>query len=394
MPHDDVRTPARPFALNDWRVWGLSLGGATFVAAYYLLEGWLFDIQGANGTLVAPSRQTVAGVVFWWIAWALLAPFAARFFSSHPVNGRAPWRKTLTYVAASLAFALAHGIISVPLWLSVMDLTPARGFGAFSAPLRVVWMSILRAPTAVFQFVAFAAVFHAIAYARRLHERELTASHLRTALAHAELDVLKARLEPHFLFNTLNAITSYIRTNPALAERIVARLAALLRGVLELRNEQEIPLARELRLVDEYLDIQRLRYGARLDASVDVDPATSAALVPALLLQPLVENALLHGLERRPGRGRVTVTARRDGDVLRLRVEEHAVSSAADTNGDPSLVEIADGNGNGVGLSITRSRLQQLHGSAQRIALLTGPAGSAVHVELPFRTAEQRDSRG
>ena len=392
MPHTEVRTPPRPFALDDWRVWGVSLGGAALVAAYYLVEGWLFDVQEANGALVAPSRQTVADVVFWWLAWALLAPFAARFVAAHPITGRSVWRTVFTYVVAAIAFALGHGAISVPLWQSVMDLPPARGFGAFSAPLRVVWMSVLRAPTAVFQFVAFCAVFHAIAYARRLHERELTASQLRTALAHAELDVLKARLEPHFLFNTLNTITSYIRTNPALAERMVARLARLLRGVLELRNEQEIPLSQELGLVDEYLDIQRLRYGERLDAVVDVDPATNVALVPALLLQPLVENALLHGLERRPGRGRVTVTARRDATTLRLQVEERAVDSTADA--DQPLVEMADGNGNGVGLSTTRSRLAQLHGSAQRVALLTGPSRSAVHVELPFRTAAQRDSHG
>jgi len=375
-----------------WRTWAWSFGTATLVGAYYLIEGWLFDIQGARGTFVPPSRETIAMIVPWWLTWALLAPVAIRFMASHPIDPRARARTVGLYIAAAAGFAFAHGTISVPLWLAAMDLPPARGFGAFSTPLRVMWLTILRSPTAVLQFLTFAAVYHAVAYARALHERELAASQVQAALVRAELDLLKARLEPHFLFNTLNAITSYIRANPTLAERMVARLARLLRGVLELRNEQEIPLSRELQLVDEYLDIQRLRFGDRLDATIEADADATSALVPALLLQPLVENALHHGLERRPGAGRVLVRTRRDGDVLRIRVEERAVNSASlgtlEVTPEESLVVVTNGNGGtGVGLSTTRSRLAQLHGAAQDITLLTGPAGSAVDITLPFRIA-------
>jgi LytS/YehU family sensor histidine kinase len=201
-------------------------------------------------------------------------------------------------------------------------------------------------------------------------------------LSEARLQSLRLQLQPHFLFNTLNAITALIGSEPRAAERMVAGLSELLRASLRSADEQEVPLARELEHLKLYTDIQRTRFGDRLDVHLDVDPATRSAMVPSLLLQPLVENAIRHGLAPRAVGGQVYVRAARDGEELRLEVRDDGVG--AETRGGALSRE-------GVGLANTRERLRRLHGERQRFAYETRPgAGFAVTIALPFRTEGAR----
>jgi sensor histidine kinase YesM len=201
-------------------------------------------------------------------------------------------------------------------------------------------------------------------------------------LSEARLQSLRLQLHPHFLFNTLNAITALIGSEPRAAERMVAGLSELLRASLRSADEQEVPLARELEHLKLYTDIQTVRFGDRLDVKLDVDPVTRGAMVPSLLLQPLVENAIRHGLAPRGGGALVPGRAAREGEELRLEVRDDGVG--AEMRGGTLARE-------GVGLSNTRERLRRLHGERQHFAYETQPgAGFAVRIALPFRTEGAR----
>lgn len=223
-------------------------------------------------------------------------------------------------------------------------------------------------------------------YATLWHERLVYGYLLETReraraldqLAEAQLHSLRLQLQPHFLFNTLNTITALIGAEPRAAERMVAGLSELLRASLRLADEQEVPLARELAHLRLYVDIQQTRFGDRLDVAMDVDPAVRSALVPSLLLQPLVENAIRHGIAPRASGGRISVRASRDADDLRLEVRDDGVGAVTL---DGVLAR------EGVGLTNTRERLRRLHGARHRFAYESRVgSGFAVRITVPYRT--------
>jgi LytS/YehU family sensor histidine kinase len=221
-------------------------------------------------------------------------------------------------------------------------------------------------------------------YVTAWYERLLTSYHLQARarerlearLARAQLEALELQLHPHFLFNTLNAITALITQEPRSAERIVSGLSELLRFSLSRAGEQEVTLERELDLLGRYIDIQVVRFPDRLRVDLDVDPDVMTAMVPSMVLQPLVENAIRHGIAPRAAGGRVEVRAQREGDTLRLTVRDDGLGAAAKGSGD--------GRG-GVGLANTRARLQHLYGDQQE--LRAGPlesGGYLVTIDIPF----------
>ena len=214
-----------------------------------------------------------------------------------------------------------------------------------------------------------------MAYAREAHDREVAAARLQTQLATARLHTLSAQLQPHFLFNTLNAIASLVRHDPRRAEQLITRLSDLLRHSLDAGQGAEGTLDEELAFLDKYVEIQEARYGPRLTVVRDIAPDVRGLLVPRLILQPLVENAIRHGVLRRSGPGRVSVAARRDGDALVLVVEDDGVGLPP---GGPAA--------QGVGLSPTRDRLRQLYGTAQSFSLTTRAEGGArCVIRMPTR---------
>jgi len=203
----------------------------------------------------------------------------------------------------------------------------------------------------------------ASSYYVKYHDRE-------AQLARAELYALKAQLRPHFLFNTLNAISSLIRDEPLKAETMLSRLGDLLRITLRDHRADEVPLADELAFVDGYLEIEQARFGERLRVTRHIDPAALDALVPHLVLQPLVENAVRHGVGPRLAGGTVELRAERRGGTLALEVRDDGVGAAAFAEG--------------VGLANTRARLAHLYGAEHRFAVTTSAGtGFSVAIEIP-----------
>jgi two-component sensor histidine kinase len=214
----------------------------------------------------------------------------------------------------------------------------------------------------------------AAAHASESRRRGIAASAYARQLAEARLHVLSAQLQPHFLFNTLHAISALVWEDQARAERLLARLSELLRMTLRSGTRVETTLDEEVALLRRYAEIQETRYGERLTVCIDVEPAVRGAMVPRLILQPLVENAIRHGITRRITPGRVDVRAWKDAGRLNLVVRDDGVGLGTGAKPD------------GVGLSITRARLEQLYGSAQRLELSSPARGGTIcALAIPLR---------
>jgi len=227
-------------------------------------------------------------------------------------------------------------------------------------------------------------VSHAFDYYRRLQERELRGAELERRLAQARLMALQMQLNPHFLFNTLHAISSLMHKDVEAADRMISRLSDLLRYALESTSEQEVPLRRELEFLGRYLEIEKTRFGSRLNVELKIAPDTLDALVPNLILQPLVENAIHHGIEPHAKPGRIELRSRRENAAIRLDVQDNGGGLAPGSGPDE-----------GVGLSNTRARLKQLYGEAQRLVLSNAPEGGlVVSVMLPFRARDGGETTG
>ncbi|MBM3877039.1 MAG: hypothetical protein FJ386_10010 [Verrucomicrobia bacterium] len=218
---------------------------------------------------------------------------------------------------------------------------------------------------------------HAVAYHRRGEERQRRSAELEASLSQARLQALQAQLQPHFLFNTLNAAATLVHKDPRAADEMITNLSELLRLALDGSAQQEVPLRREFELLDRYLEIQQVRFGARLKVERELDAAALDARVPTLILQPLVENAIKHGIEPRAAAGVVGISARREGPVLRIVVR--------DTGGGLAPPH-QPRDREGIGLANTRARIEALYGSAGRVTLRNGAEGGfSVEMEMPFR---------
>ena len=231
--------------------------------------------------------------------------------------------------------------------------------------------------TGTLPFLTVAAAAHALEARARAHERELEAARVRGQLAESRLASLTAQLQPHFLFNTLQGISTLISRDPPAADAMLASLSDLLREVLRRGDTREVELEEELRVLEPYLDISRRRFGERLSVRVAVDAAAERALVPFFVLQPLVENALHHGIGSHAGAGRLEIAGRREGGRLFLSVTDDGPGTA-----------VPDA-GRGIGLANTKARLQELYGDAQSLELgRPADGGFRVTVVLPYRVAE------
>jgi LytS/YehU family sensor histidine kinase len=220
-------------------------------------------------------------------------------------------------------------------------------------------------------------VVHAWRYHQKYRERELQAAELTGQLAQSQLQLLKMQLQPHFLFNTLHTISALMHKDVELADEMMVQFADLLRITLDDSQTHEVPLRQELEFVTTYLKIEQARLGARLDVRLDIDPQARDALVPNLLLQPLVENAIRHGIAPRVQGGRLVIRARRAGPLLEVRIE----------NDGPGLAEDFPARARtGLGLANTRARLQGLYGEAHQFDLTGRPEGGVVAaLTIPFR---------
>ena len=307
-----------------------------------------------------------------WYVFALLsmpALWLARRFSL----GDRQWGLNLfTHLAASALFSVAWMTVraGVEVWLTRDSAGAVTFVAAFNRALVTTFFYNLLI------YWVIISVGYAFDYYRKFNEREVRAVELEKRLTEARLQALQMQLNPHFLFNTLHAISSLMHRDVEAADRMLVRLSDLLRHALESTDTQEVPLREELDFLSRYAEIEQTRFGDRLKIEMNIAADTLDALVPNLVLQPLLENAIRHGIEPHARAGRIEVNARRDGDSLRLEVRDNGSGLV---NGE--LVE-------GVGLSNTRARLQQLYSESQSFQLANATNGGvAVRVMLPFHTS-------
>lgn len=289
------------------------------------------------------------------------------------------WRRNLVvHLAASLVFAVLWVVLRVGVEkLRVIGRTPTFYFHemfhwtlvrSFYFNLLVYWITI--------------GVSHAFEFYRRYRERERHALELQKLLAQARLKALQAQLNPHFLFNTLHAISALMHQNVESADRMIARLSDLLRLVLESTDTQEVPLRQEVAFLQRYLEIEQTRFRDRLQVRLKIEPDTWDVLVPNLILQPLVENAIRHGIEPKAKAGEIGISARCAQGRLHLEVRDNG----AGLDAHQPLTE-------GVGLSNTRARLQHLYGAEHVFDVRNGEEGGLV-VSLSFPCHREMPDRG
>jgi LytS/YehU family sensor histidine kinase len=251
-----------------------------------------------------------------------------------------------------------------------------------SAFLAFTWPKLFRSvemtfDTATLLYVVVVGVEHAFVYYQRYQIGLTRASQLQTQLVQAQLQALKMQLHPHFLFNTLHSITALVHEDPEMAERTIARLSELLRLFLANSSIHEVPLSEEIRILDLYLEIERARFEDRLQVIYDVPTALRDAMVPNLVLQPLVENSIRHGVGRRSEPGWVAIAVESYADTLVLRVTDNGAGFKDDEQNPVHQ---------GMGLGITRGRLESLYGPHQSLVLRNLPAGGVeARITMPFR---------
>jgi two-component system LytT family sensor kinase len=350
-----------------------------FWAFYALLTlaNRIFDFGGGGPPGSIGQRALIAGIEA--VCWCVLTPLLFALVGRVDVEHKSGWRRwtgLLVIAAVTVASALVMAFIGRELRTTLVNLPPGRMRGG--PPL---WFGFLNQLILALGVVATGV---ARAYSLRLRSRREQAIQLTSQLAEARLDALRRQLDPHFLFNTLNAIASLVERDPRGVRRMIARLGDLLRHSFEGGQEPEVTVRRELALLDLYVDIVKVRFQDRLVVEVRVDDAVLDALVPTFILQPLVENAVKHGVERRTEGGRVTVEGTREGDSLVLRVINDAPDSAL----------VGSSSGSGVGIRNTRARLEQLYGGGQRFSLDRDEArGVVAEVRLPFHVGASVELR-
>jgi two-component system LytT family sensor kinase len=332
--------------------------------------------------LTATWDQTLRMSVAFWATWAALCPLILRLDRWLPVlAGRDHLtRRLLLHVPLSLIVALGHAYLAYgAAWLLQVPQPPLAPPGG---PLETVIAAVTSSSILIYWIVIGVAIV--LDHQKHAADRKIKALELEKLLAESRFDTLRTRLHPHVLFNALNAISAHVETDPRQARWILEQFGSMLRLSLEHDREPEIPLERELAYVECYLDLQKVRFEDRFEVITKVDPDVLDAYVPTFILQPLVENALRHGVLTRSTPGQILIEATREDGALRLSVRDDG----------PGLPENWDPAGNsGVGLNNTRERLHRLYGKDQSLDIAAAP-GSGVHVALTLPFRKTRGLRG
>ncbi len=317
-----------------------------------------------------------------WLAWVVLVPAALWLRRRWPIErGRLLRALPVHSIAVSLLCAVHSGLVLLARWLIMQPSQPLDG-QQLAVLLKYWWVNDL--PFCALFYGLILGIGSALDYYQQFRERELRASQLETQLAQAQLQMLKMQLHPHFLFNTLNGITGLVRDNDnAAAVQMLVRLSELLRQTLDNSGKQEVRLSEELEWLELYLKLQQIRFSDRLQVSIKAAPETLDVLVPNLITQPLVENAIRHGLQPRAAPGSVSLSARRSNGRLELRVCDDGV-------GLPEGWRMA--HSKGVGLLNTEARLQQLYGADFVFEVRNREQGGAeALLAIPLRQAPTLD---
>ena len=333
--------------------------GLAFAAQFY--------VSSAKSAQPVSWPAAIAWSLGDWYIWALLSIPILRLARRYPLEG-AQWVQCLfIHLCGSLVASCVYLFLRA-------------GLGQLQSRFsgRFVRFSDIFSPLVVKTFVlnlliywVLVSVAHALDYYRRYRERELRASELERNLTAAKLKTLQMQLNPHFLFNTLHAISALMHKDLRAADRMISRLSDLLRRALDNSDTQEVPLHEEIDFLRRYLEIEQARFGERLEVRIDVASEASNLLVPNLLLQPLVENAIKHGIEPNARKGIVQISAMMEKGRLRMEVRDNGKG-------------LANGYDERIGLANTRSRLHQLYGDDHAFTLEPAdPEGVAARVVIP-----------
>lgn len=344
---------------------------ACVVEACWLFLALLFTPQTYLSNLRSPTPLTwgkafVATFLLFQV-WAVLTPFLLWLGARFPLERPRLLRNLAIHLLLSGPVALAH------IWLLQIVTTLLLTWShSYQPPVPIIALLVGLGATNIMVYWGILAVSQAVNYFRKYQEREFR-------LAQAQLHSLRMQLHPHFLFNTLNAIAELVYSDPKAADRCILSVSELLRFSLESHRTQEVTLKEEIDFLEKYLEIQKTLMRDRLRVKLNVEPETLDASVPNMLLQPLVENAIKHGISPRPEGGNIEVYARRLNGKLYLEITDDGLG----------MNEQQDGNG--VGLINTRERLKHLYGHAQAFNLSSFPGrGVTIRISLPFKEAENK----
>jgi len=366
-----LRQDHEPILKNFYLRWAVILAIWLLIAAFFAAVG----SQSAHemGRFATPADAFIQMAVY-WLAWAIVSPIILRFARHFHWDRGERWRSLI-----------AHGVLAAVIApIQCYIYLGLKSLAAFAFPVTPVAAPkgltfALQCLTNAFVYFVIVAVYNAFAYYHMYHRQKMATSQLQARLAEAELAALKMQLQPHFLFNTLNAVSVLMTENVEKANQMLVRLSELLRLTLESSGRQQVSLKQELEYLECYLEIERIRFADRLQTHLDVEPATLDARVPNLILQPLVENAIRHGIAPRARGGRLDVRARRRNGNLELVIHDDGPGMAGD---EPET----DPRG-GIGLANCRARLTQLYGKHHRFEYGKSPGGGfSVVLTLPYRT--------
>lgn len=351
--------------------WSLFIGfwtiiGLSFASQFYLSSA-LF------GYHTVTWGQAVSVTLGDWYVWAVLSLPIIWFARRFPLHRRNWAQLVVIHVTASLVTSVAYVFIRAAvgqLQNPLLGVTTTFWGTAEKLFLKNSFLNLL-----IYWIIV--SVSLAFDYYRKFRDREVRAADLERRLAEARLMALQMQLNPHFLFNTLHTISALVHSDVEKADRMIVRLSELLRTALENTDANEVPLRDELDFLRRYLEIEQTRFGDRLEVHFQIAPETTDALVPNLVLQPIVENAIRHGIEPNRRHGIITLRSRREDDRLVLEVEDNGSGLKS---GPPQRL--------GVGLANTRDRLEHLYGNRQKLEFQPAEQGGLrVRVTLPLRPA-------
>ena len=374
--------PRVPWLREDrWRIAVIIAGAALLFALMETSRNYLSN--ALVGRPIAWSSAFLSNAPP-WIATALLMPLPLWLASAAPITRKGR--------ASPLAIHFGGALLFAALQIASMTLYAAYTRGTFADLGVMISKSSSAFAVSMMMYAAIVGAVTALEFYREARAREIAASQLEASLTQARLAALRGQLNPHFLFNTLNAISTM-----ALADRkddvvkMLGYLGELLRISLDDERPQEVSLSSEMEFLERYLDIQRARLGDRLTIRQSIDARVLDAMVPSMLLQPLVENAITHGIARVPGPGQIEIRAARHGGRLRVEV----IDSGPGPSFSHQSTIAPSGTGTGIGLANTRARLSQLYGDDQTLTLTGGEAGRGGHVtiEIPCRVVPARQRR-
>ena len=365
-----------------WKVWLGAFAGATFLG---LLAAIIWRLSPAYEKEGAAMVQVLAWQLTWWYTWLPVLPPAVHFIRRFPLDGGRWFRNLALHLPASLFFSLTHLTLYVytawytgGAWRWLKEEKDVGGPGKMLLEL-IGSPSSVNYRTRILLYGALLVVLHAIDYYNRSKEEELKASQLEMRLAQAKLQALKMQLHPHFLFNTLHSISALLYKDIRAAEEMVARLMNFLELTLQDSGPQLVSLRKELEFLQCYLEIEKVRFQDRLTVRTQIDPLALDAQVPNLITQPIVENAIRHGISTQATPGQIEIIATSDQGTLRIRIRD---------NGPGFHKERTNGGKEGVGLTNTRARLQQIYGNAHRLDFVNAAEGGLeVILEIPHQKA-------